>query len=284
MRHRIKEWIFIVTCFLIFLIYAHHYISRSIQSPRHNTTPNHQLSSEWSRPKYRSSNQPTSDYQKQMIQGFELFIEKPLLRPNQSKKRLLKRFNQILQAIAQATPGDQLSILRKTKIWLSVTPLRSVRHDGTFDISGEGKNLQVSEAAGWYEVSDAETLRKYNLNPDKAKGIEVGEILTFLRYSYTYQQALVLHELAHAYHDRVLGQNNFAIQAAYQQAISKRLYNVPDYLNRQKQAYAATDTWEYFAELSTAYLLKNDAFPYNRATLSQHDTVGYQLMQQTWEP
>ncbi len=51
----------------------------------------------------------------------------------------------------------------------------------------------------------------------------------------------------------------------------------------QQKAYALTNELEYFAELSEAYLGKNDFYPYNRKQLEQYDPDGYAIMKNIWK-
>ena len=94
---------------------------------------------------------------------------------------------------------------------------------------------------------------------------------------------MVLHELAHAYHHLVLGDDCKSIEAAYKHAVDKKLYESVAYCGGGKQrAYALTNAKEYFAELSEAYFGKNDFYPFVRSELEQYDPVGFQLMEQIW--
>jgi dipeptidyl-peptidase-4 len=96
---------------------------------------------------------------------------------------------------------------------------------------------------------------------------------------------VVLHELAHAYHDEVLGFDDPRIIAAYKQAMDKGLYDkVLTYTGREVQAYAATNEKEYFAEATEAYFYRNDFYPFLGAELKRHDPVGYDLMVEIWGP
>lgn len=51
----------------------------------------------------------------------------------------------------------------------------------------------------------------------------------------------------------------------------------------QQKAYALTNELEYFAELSEAYLGRNDFYPYNRKQLEKYDSVGYGVMKTIWK-
>ena len=94
---------------------------------------------------------------------------------------------------------------------------------------------------------------------------------------------MVLHEMAHAYHHLVLGDDFKAIEAAYRHAVDAKLYESVPYCGGGKQkAYALTNSKEYFAELSEAYFGRNDFYPFVRSDLKKHDPQGYQLMEQVW--
>jgi hypothetical protein len=96
-----------------------------------------------------------------------------------------------------------------------------------------------------------------------------------------------LHELAHAFHDRVLGFENAQIEAAYQKAKAAGLY---DRVQRQDsegrkrldRAYALTNAKEYFAECTEALFAKNDFFPFTKDELQKHDPEMFDLLTHLW--
>ena len=99
----------------------------------------------------------------------------------------------------------------------------------------------------------------------------------------------VLHELAHAYHDRVLGGQPAIgeIAAAYQKAKASGKYDRVERQDsegrkRMDRAYALTNPFEYFAESTEAYFGHNDFFPYTRAELQQHDPEMCALLGKLW--
>ena len=97
----------------------------------------------------------------------------------------------------------------------------------------------------------------------------------------------VLHELAHAYHHRVLGHDHPGIKAAYESAKAGGTY---DRVERQDangrksldRAYALTNPQEYFAETTEAFFGRNDFFPYTRDQLLQHDPSVCALLASVW--
>ena len=97
---------------------------------------------------------------------------------------------------------------------------------------------------------------------------------------------LLLHELAHAYHDKVLSFKNEAIKAAYEKAKASGTYDEVERFNGndivKDEAYAMTTPQEYFAELTEAYFGKNNFYPFNRNELKEHDPEGYAVIEKAW--
>ena len=98
-----------------------------------------------------------------------------------------------------------------------------------------------------------------------------------------------LHELAHAYHDRVLakGFGNDEIKAVFANAKSKGLYDLVeqrfgDGRSAKVKAYAITNPMEYFAECSEAFFSANDFFPFTRDQLTKHDPAMGVLLERLW--
>ena len=95
---------------------------------------------------------------------------------------------------------------------------------------------------------------------------------------------MILHELAHAYHDQVLGFEEPRIKAAYEK-YKKSGHGDKTLLHdgRRVKHYALTDQMEFFAEMTEAYFGVNDFFPFNRAELKQAEPEIYSLLKDVWE-
>ena len=97
-----------------------------------------------------------------------------------------------------------------------------------------------------------------------------------------------LHELVHAFHDRVLGFKHPEIKAAYERAKAGKLYDSVERwhgdgrLNTRERSYAMTDEKEYFAENTEAFFSRNDFFPFTRQELEKHDPEIFALLQRLW--
>ena len=94
---------------------------------------------------------------------------------------------------------------------------------------------------------------------------------------------VILHELAHSYHDQVLSFENKDILNAYQRAEKEKLYErVLLFRGGKTKHYARTNHKEFFAEMTESYLGVNDFFPFVRAELKEHDPQTFNLMQKIW--
>lgn len=124
------------------------------------------------------------------------------------------------------------------------------------------------------------------MEPLMAGNVEIGNAKNFV--SWTYEQPwMVLHELAHSYHYRVLpqGENNPDVLAAYNLAMKEHRYDqVRHWDGKVVKAYATTNQMEYFAETTEAYFGSNDFFPFVRGELQVADPEGYALMVKVWGP
>jgi len=118
-----------------------------------------------------------------------------------------------------------------------------------------------------------------------AKAVEVTNVSMF-EFEHKRMPYLMLHELAHAYHDRVLGFSHPAIEDTFQQAKASGTYDsVRRFTGRryiQDKAYAMSNAREYFAEGSEALFGKNDFFPFNQAELKKHDPDAWHLFTRLW--
>jgi hypothetical protein len=98
------------------------------------------------------------------------------------------------------------------------------------------------------------------------------------------EPSIVMHELAHAYHEIVLGFDDRSIANAFEHANQTGLYQSVAYNRGQpRRAYALTNHKEYFAELSEAYFGTNDFFPFTRADLQAYDPIGFAAVSTAWE-
>lgn len=207
--------------------------------------------------------EPTERYASRQLEGWRVMVHKRFLahEPALSDETLaLLRF-QLYQITRVVRPGP-LARLRKVTVWVE-------------QAEPHHRCMAYHPSADW--------LRGHGMNPDKAKCIEVANARNFLTWTLD-QPWMVLHELAHAYHDQFLGgYDNPELRAAFDRAIqAKRYESVGHIRGRSQRAYAATNPMEYFAETSEAFFGTNDFFPYVRSELRQHDPQMHSLLERLW--
>lgn len=205
---------------------------------------------------------PTSNYEVRQIEGWKVYVNKRLLRAEGDvASETLKLLETKLYEINRVVPRPALDRLHEVAIWLEL----------------EDKQFEC----GCYHPS-RKWLVEHGVNPDKARSVEIANAANFLRFSLD-QPSLVLHELAHAYHHRVLGYDNAEILAAYRRAVESKSYeSVLRYNGRRERAYAIKNAQEYFAELSEAFFGTNDYYPFVRAEIKEHDPHMYGLLKKLW--
>lgn len=206
---------------------------------------------------------PASQYVPRTIEGWEVRVNRALLGAKaEVGEAALKLLEAKLYEITRMVPEKPLAELRKVPIWLGVD-------------DGPNDRAQYHPSADW--------LSKHRFNPEKAKGVEIGNAARFLKTARK-QPAMVLHELAHAYHDRVLGFGHPGIQAAWREAKKSGAYDSVLRISGMKERhYALTDPQEYFAEGTEAYFGTNDFYPFVRAELRQHDPKLFRLLEEVWQ-
>ena len=206
----------------------------------------------------------TSEYETQNIRGWNIRVNQQLLEENHKLYQEATELLDIqLQDINQVVPQKHHQFLQSVIIWLE-------KETPGF------KSLVYHPSAEW--------LRRNGYNPAKAKAIEITNVNNFIDWSET-QPWHILHELAHAYHDRVIGKDFQPIIRAYNNAVDSGLYQqvTRNRGDRLWEAYAIKNKSEYFAELSEAYFGENDFYPFNRQQLAAYDPQGYAAIKQAWK-
>ncbi|MCO8121283.1 metallopeptidase [Stieleria sp. TO1_6] len=200
------------------------------------------------------------------IEGWTVKVDPTVFKPEHSSKgqRALQALGNHLQRVTYLLPDDVLNELREIPIWV--------------DRDGKGKSLVYHPSADW--------LADNGYNPAMAKHVHVPKIdLLLSRQQWAKHPYAIMHELAHAYHDQVLGWDDAEIKALYELAENSGSYDhVLDHAHRQVRHYGMNNHKEYFAESTEAYLGVNDFYPFVRAELKQHDPRMFDLQSKIWGP
>lgn len=208
---------------------------------------------------------PTSHTDKK-IEGWTVRIDDRLLNgPDEELgRRALRVLEYKLNDIAQVVPADKLKKLQAVTIVLDLT-------------HGKLDSMQYHPNVGW--------LKDNGYSTDLVKCVHIAradELTTKLTVNE--QPWVILHELAHAYHDQVLGFDEPRIKKAYENyKKSGRGEKVLLYNGQRVKHYALTDPMEFFAEMTESYFGVNDFFPFNRAELKEAEPEIFELLKQIWE-
>lgn len=202
------------------------------------------------------------------IEGWTLHINPALLTSENlaATERARELLKGQLQGIIRVVPAAAVAELRKIPLYFS-----PVYPDGS---------------AGAEYHPGAEWLKEHGRDPVMAKGVEFSNIPMFEKECRRMPN-LVLHELAHGYHDRVIGFDNPQVISCYEKARTSGGY---DHVQRQDsegnlsfdKAYAMSNHKEYFAETTEAWFGRNDFYPFDRAELQKHDPEMAKLLDQLW--
>jgi PQQ-like domain len=208
---------------------------------------------------------PTS-HSTRKIEGWTVKIDDRLLQtPNEEVgKKALRFLENKLFDITVVVPKDRVRKLQKVTIVLDLS-------------HGKLTSMQYHPSAGW--------LKANGYSPDLAKCVHLPRAADLpTKRNINEQPWVILHELAHAYHDQVLGFDNVRIREAYDNykksghGDKTLLYN-----GKRVRHYALTNPKEFFAEMTEAYFGVNDFYPFTRAELRESEPEIYSLLREIWE-
>lgn len=123
---------------------------------------------------------------------------------------------------------------------------------------------------------------------EKVKQLDISNMREYIKLRNQNQPLIILHELTHAYHHRLNDDEKKRIKETYLTAMQKNLYQSVQYshgdgtYDQNVKAYASTDEYEYFAEITTAYFGACVYYPFNRKNLKKYDKAGYKLVKALW--
>jgi hypothetical protein len=171
-----------------------------------------------------------------------------------------------LEEIVRVVPAAAVAELRKVPLYVSP------------EYPNECPRAEYHQAAAW--------LRANGRDPRMEKSVEFTNVRIF-DAEVRRMPVFVLHELAHAYHDRVLGNGHAGVKAAFEKAKAAGKYERVERQDSEgrkhlDRAYALSNPQEYFAECTEAFFGRNDFFPYTREQLKTHDPEMFALLEQLW--
>jgi hypothetical protein len=217
----------------------------------------------------RGETEAAPSHRTNSIEGWTVLVDRRLTDADSSATdKALGLLRIQLQEIVRKVPAEAVFELRKVTLWFSP------------EYPGFPPRAEYHPGAGW--------LRDHGRNPAMVHGVEFTDVRNFESESRRMPN-FTLHELAHAYHDRVLsgGFDNAEIKAVFAKAKASGTYDQVlrrDAAGRttREKAYALTNPMEYFAETTEAFFSRNDFFPFIRTELEQHDPEMAQLLSNLW--
>ncbi len=201
------------------------------------------------------------------LEGWTLRVDDRLFLPSNEELRLrtLRFLENKLADIRIVVPKERVEQLQTIVIVLDLT-------------HGKLGSMQYHPSAQW--------LKANGFAPDLARCVHLPRAVDVVtKRNVNEQPWVILHELAHAYHDQFLSFDHKRIIEVYEnykksgRGEKTLLHNG----NRVKH-YALTNHKEFFAEMTEAYFGVNDFFPFNRAELKDSETEIFDLMREIWEP
>lgn len=208
--------------------------------------------------------------EQRQIEGWTLHVSEELLKMEpELTKQAVDLLTVQLREIVATVPAAAVKELRKVPLYFSP------------EYPGVPPRAEYHPGEAW--------LQENHRDPAMVKAVEFTNIRIFERETRRMPN-FALHELAHAYHDRVLedGFENEAVLQAFARARSARSYSeveqrFGDGRSARGPAYAMTNPMEYFAECTEACFSTNDFFPFTRSELNQHDPEMLALLRRLWQ-
>ena len=199
------------------------------------------------------------------LEGWTVYIDRSLLEREHSE--LGERATRLLEArladLVLLLPPDKVERLRKVPIWL----------DRRY---GKARGMCYHPNPRWLEENGYEV--------ELAKGVHIQSARNFVSKGHQQVQPWsVLHELAHAYHDQVLGFDEPRLIAAWKAFGKSGKYQKCRHINRRDvRHYGLTNQKEFFAEMTEAFFGRNDFEPFHKADLEDNEPEIYRLMESIW--
>ena len=201
------------------------------------------------------------------IEGWTVRVDDRLLHGDGAAlgERALKLLTARLVAITIVVPEKALAKLRAIAIELDLD-------------YGDLRIMQYHPDAGW--------LKAHGYSEMLAKCVHIPRAEEFLSPFENHRMPwVVLHELAHGYHDQVLGFDEPRIAAAWKKFCDSGKYqSVLTSPGPMREHYGLTNQKEFFAEMTEAYFGSNDFYPFVTGELKQAEPEIFALMAEIWGP
>lgn len=201
------------------------------------------------------------------IEGWTVRVDDRLLKGEHAAvgARALKLLEARLVAITVVVPEKALAKLRTITIQLDLD-------------YGDLRAMQYHPDAGW--------LKEHGYSDQLARCVHIPEIKDFLDPEGIHSQPwVVLHELAHGFHDQIIGFDEPRVASAWKKFRDCGKYkSVLTASGKMHEHYGVTDAKEFFAEMTECYFGSNDFYPFVAGELKQADPEIFALLADIWGP
>lgn len=199
------------------------------------------------------------------VEGWKVHVDRRLLHGTDADlgSRALRVLAYKLSEIKLLLPADRLERLQQVGIALDRDCPRL-------------KAMQYHPSAQWLKDNGHE--------PALAKMVHIPRAAELVsRLPVNQQPMVVLHELAHAYHDQVLGFDEPRVRAAWVRFKESGKYEKVRHISGSiGKHYGLTNPMEFFAEMTECFFGTNDFFPFVRGELKQELPELDKLLEEIW--
>ena len=201
------------------------------------------------------------------IEGWNVRVDDRLLKGDGAAlgERALKLLTARLVAITIVVPEQSLAKLRAITIELDLN-------------YGDLRAMQYHPDAGW--------LKGHGYSEQLAKCAHIPDAEAFLSPFENHRMPwVVLHELAHGFHDQTIGFEDARVTAVWKKFCESGKYkSVLTSPGHMREHYGLTNQKEFFAEMTEAYFGSNDFYPFVTGELKQAEPETFDLLAEIWGP
>lgn len=203
-------------------------------------------------------------HEKRQIEGWTVYVDRSFLEGEHKETgdQVLRILSQRLHQIQLRMPAEPVARMKEVPIYL----------DRNHPLGG----------AHYHPKADWLADRGYD--PSMTKAVQFTRAGGLIREARRpYDTSIVLHELAHAYHDLVLGFDHPEILDGYRKFCDSRKFDEVELLSGwRKPHYGLTDHKEYFAEMTETFFVGNSHYPFNHYHLYNEHPESYELVAKIW--
>jgi len=202
--------------------------------------------------------EPTTRYTIKTLAGWQVYVHNALLPGGEHAETgaaAMKRLTGAMVRVKSWISAGPLAKLLKVKIWLELNSTKGP-YGGT-------SAYQYHPGLDW--------LIDMDFNPEKHKCVEFGNAASLAGRSDDRSATVLLHELAHAYHDQILSFDNPDVLAAHKRAREEGKYPPGDWVVRANHK-------EFFAGVTTRYFGTKK----ERDAVGKRDPILEKFLLKTW--